>query len=546
MGWDGMSMDVETRVGQILALYSGPDTDVARLLCDRHPDEDVALVVVAQDLSATTVTYGELAESSRRFAAVLRSRGVRPGERVATLMGKGADLVTVILGIWRAGAVYVPLFTAFAEGTIAARLQGAAARVLVADREQLFKVPDGSWQVLVSGGAPGAPGVDSLDHALAHAPVDPRESVAVGGDGPLVHMFTSGTTSAPKGVVHPVRYAAGWHSYLEFGLGIGEDSVFWCGADPGWAYGLYTAIVAPLAAGIPTILAVGGFTAEATWAVLEKLGVTDYAAAPTVYRSLLAADHLRPANLTLRRLSSAGEPLTPEVNEWASTALGLLVHDHFGQTELGMPIGFPHHPDLEVPVVAGAMGVALPGWTMTVLRDDAPAEMGETGRLAVVVGQSPLMTFTGYAGDRGDSDKFVTGGAYFVTGDLASIDASGVLRFSSRDDDVIIMAGYRIGPFDVESVLLQHPSVAECAVIAAPDPMRGEVIEAFVVPAGDVCTDDRLINELQQWVKTRYAAHAYPRRIHFVDRLPKTASGKIQRAQLRRQRQAGATPAGTS
>lgn len=220
-----MSMDVETRVGQILALYSGPDTDVARLLCDRHPDEDVALIVVAQDLSVTTVTYGELAESSRRFAAVLRSRGVRPGERVATLMGKGADLVTVILGIWRAGAVYVPLFTAFAEGTIAARLQGAAAKVLVADREQLFKVPEGSWQVLVSGGAPGAPGVDSLDHALAHAPVDPRESLAVGGDGPLVHMFTSGTTSAPKGVVHPVRYAAGWHSYLEFGLGVGEDSV---------------------------------------------------------------------------------------------------------------------------------------------------------------------------------------------------------------------------------------------------------------------------------------------------------------------------------
>ncbi|MEV0685341.1 AMP-binding protein [Nocardia sp. NPDC050378] len=195
-------------------------------------------------------------------------------------------------------------------------------------------------------------------------------SVPVGGDAPLVHMFTSGTTGKPKGVVHPVRYAAGWQSYLEYGLGVGPENTFWCGADPGWAYGLYTAIVAPLAAGVPTILLRGGFSPEATWALLHELEVTDFAAAPTVFRGLRASTAKVPEGLVLQRLSSAGEPLTPEVNEWATRALGLRVHDHYGQTELGMPIGFPHHPQLEQPVRDGAMGPALPGWTMTVLDED--------------------------------------------------------------------------------------------------------------------------------------------------------------------------------
>ncbi|HEY5856310.1 MAG TPA: AMP-binding protein, partial [Aldersonia sp.] len=250
-----MTIDVDTMVATILDTYSGPDTDVAWLACDRHPADRVALVLAAADLSTKTVTYGELAESSRRFAAVLRSRGVTPGDRVATLMGKSEDLVTVILGIWRAGAVYVPLFTAFAEGAIGSRLDATSTVLVVADEDQRPKLPGGSWQVLVSGGASGQ---DSLVRALDEAPAEGRHSIAVGGDAPLVHMLTSGTTGAPKGVVHPVRYLAGWHSYLEFGLGLEHDSVFWCGADPGWAYGLYTAIAAPLAAGIPTILAGGG------------------------------------------------------------------------------------------------------------------------------------------------------------------------------------------------------------------------------------------------------------------------------------------------
>lgn len=532
-----MSIDVESRVSEILDLYSSPRSDVAWLLCDRHEPERTALTVVDMDSTATHVTYGELAESSRRFAAVLSAEGVQPGDRIATLMGKSVDLVGVLLGIWRVGAVYVPLFTAFAEEAVRSRLSGAEAVLVIADEDHLSKVPEGPWQVIVSG-SQRPDGVQARMNSVELPSSVLDGSVAVGSDGPLVHMFTSGTTGAPKGVVHAVQYVAGWHSYLEFALGASEDSVFWCGADPGWAYGLYTAIIAPLAAGVRTILLRGGFSAATTWEVLSELQVTDFAAAPTVFRGLRAADVPVPEGLALQRLSSAGEPLTPEVNEWANAVLGVQVNDHYGQTELGMPIGYPHHPQLQIPLTPGAMGVALPGWEITALSEgeDTQAAVGEIGRLAVVVSGSPFMTFTGYSGSTAGADRFRCDGRYFLTGDTASIDQDRVIRFSARDDDVIIMAGYRIGPFDVESTLLQHAAVIECAVIAAPDAVRGEVVEAFVVLASGITATVDLVHELQQWVKDNYAAHAYPRRIHIADTLPKTPSGKIQRAELRRQR----------
>ncbi|MEH6822027.1 MAG: AMP-binding protein [Dietzia psychralcaliphila] len=540
-----MASPVDTRVREILATYTGDEVNVAHLLCDRHPTDATALTFVDADRSIRRVTYGELAESSKRVAAILAARGVGRGSRVATLMGKSPELLAVVLGIWRLGAVYAPLFTAFAEAAVSSRLSDADVAVVIADADQAHKVPTGAWKLVVNDTETPDGSLTGLMHTVSAGDVAEQTSVAVGGDGPLVHMFTSGTTGKPKGVVHPVRYAAGWQSYLEFGLGVDDESVFWCGADPGWAYGLYTAIVAPLAAGITTILTRGGFSPLATWSVLHDLQVTDYAAAPTVYRGLLTSKDAAPQGLSLKHLSSAGEPLTPEVNEWAQRELGLQVHDHYGQTELGMPIGYPHHPLLERPVVAGAMGVSLPGWQMTVLRTDTDtlADFGEVGQLAVDVTASEFMTFSGYADNpEATAKRFRGDGRYFLTGDIATIDADGVIRFSSRDDDVILMAGYRIGPFDVESVLLTHPAVAECAVIAAPDRVRGEVVEAFVVLASGWTADEATTeSELQQWVKTHYAAHAYPRQVHLVPTLPKTPSGKIQRAELRKQRRAQTT-----
>uniref|UniRef100_A0A1V2I1S8 AMP-dependent synthetase n=1 Tax=Pseudofrankia asymbiotica TaxID=1834516 RepID=A0A1V2I1S8_9ACTN len=539
-------MSAAGRVAELSAEFTAPVLDVAWLLCDRHPADRVAFMVVDYPDAPSTLSFGELAASSHRCARALQGLGVGPGDRVATLMGKSTDLVTLILAIWRLGAVYVPLFTAFAPQAIALRLEGSGARVVVVDPDQRHKLdpgpdlpPDPERRVVVAGAGAGESLGDAwLSDLVAAASPEPVPSVTTSGDGPLVHMFTSGTTGKPKGVIHPVSYIAGWQIYLEYGLGVTRESSYWCAADPGWAYGLYAAIAAPLAAGVPSLLLAGKFSVEATWRTLLEHSVTDFTAAPTVYRGLRSSSVPVPRGLSLERASSAGEPLTPEVNDWAGAALGLAVHDHFGQTEVGMPLANHHHPELARPLKAGSMGRPVPGWSLTVLADDQdePVEPGVLGRVAIDVAASPLMTFRGYQVPGQSDAKFTADGRWYLLGDAGRFDADGDFYFSSRDDDVIIMAGYRIGPFEIESVLAQHPAVAECGVIGAPDDARGEVIEAYVVLRRGHDASPTLITELQDLVKTRYAAHAYPRTIHFIDALPKTPSGKTQRYLLRRGR----------
>ena len=339
----------------------------------------------------------------------------------------------------------------------------------------------------------------------------------------------------------PVRALASFHAYLELGLDVSDEDVFWNAADPGWAYGLYYAILGPLAVGVRSLLLHAPFSAALTWQVVEQFGVTNFAAAPTVYRSLRADPTPVPDGIRLRRASSAGEPLTPEVIDWAEEHLGVPVRDHYGQTEHGMMIVNGWADAVREPVRPGSMGRPLPGWSAAVLDDSTTSVLppGQVGRVAIEVADSPMMWFTGYAGaPEKTAERFTDDGTWYVTGDAGSVDEDGYFYFSSRDDDVIIMAGYRIGPFDVESVLITHPRVVDTAVIGVPDALRGEVLEAFVVlRAGDV-GDEQLAADLQQTVKTGFAAHAYPRTVHFVEELPKTSSGKIQRFVLRERRRA--------
>ncbi|MET0994189.1 MAG: AMP-binding protein [Mycobacterium sp.] len=532
-----MSHQVQARIDAIIGDFTSPGASAPQLMCDRHPAEAIAFRVVDDQLQERVITFGELADRSRRVAGLLQEHGVSAGDRVATLMGKDADLPAIILGVWRLGAVYVPLFTAFAAAAVTDRLEQAEVRVVITDDEQAEKIPPEGY-IIFQLGAPANPGASQVvDLREALDRTEPwTGSTPTGPDVALTHMFTSGTTGKPKTVVHPLKYAAGWQSYLEFALCVGEDSVYWNVADPGWAYGLYAGVIAPMCAGIASILVTAKFDAQVTWRLLDELEVTDLAAAPTVYRALRGRPD-RPFLPKLQRLSSAGEPLTPDVFAWANEQWGLVIHDHFGQTELGMPAGFAHHPDLKSGAQPSAMGYSLPGWSLTALSTDSdePASAGEVGRLAVRVRDSDFFTFTGYGVSRDNiGSRFTVDEQYYLTGDLVIIDESGQIHFSSRDDDVILMAGYRIGPFDVESVLGTHPAVQECAVVGAPDAMRGEVIHAFVVPTPGTKADDTLVAELQNWVKKNYAAHAYPRRIDFLDALPKTPSGKMQRAVLRR------------
>ena len=537
-----------TRLPQLMALYAGPRVSVAELLCDGRDPTAVAYDIVGQDLSVQHLTYGELRAESERFASALAGLGVRAGDRVATLMGKSREYLATLMGIWRLGAVHVPLFTAFAPPAIALRLTGSKARVVVCDPSQRPKLQPGEhipadpgWQVITTG--PADQGAHSFHTLLAGASRTVAPAV-MGGDAPIIHIYTSGTTGRPKGVVVPAKALAAFHAYAEFALDLREDDVYWCAADPGWAYGLYFGVLGTFTTGVRSVLLQGGFSAEQTLAVLCNQGVTNFAAAPTVYRSLRASGAAVPGKLALRCASSAGEPLTPEVNEWAKSVLGVEVYDHYGQTEAGMLINNHHEPSLKKPLKAGSMGQVMPGWTATVLRGDAdePVALNEVGRVAMELSKSPLAWFTGYLDDPEKSvEKFCGNGRWYLTGDLGRMDADGYFHFSSRDDDVIIMAGYRIGPFEVESVLQTHPAVSESAVIAVPDEVRGEVIEAYVVLRDTAAASKSLATELQNWVKTKYAAHAYPRAIHFTDSLPKTPSGKIQRFMLRQQRKAAAT-----
>ncbi|KUO05682.1 AMP-dependent synthetase [Streptomyces caeruleatus] len=533
----------------MLARFDSPQACAAELLCDRHPAGAVAFTVIEADLSSRDLTFGELRRDSARCAAALAGIGVDPGDAVAVLMGKSADLVVTLLGIWRRGAVHVPLFTAFAPPAIALRLEASAAKAVVVDADQRHKLLPGDdmpaeapWRIVVAGGQP-AEGELSLGGLLATYSGDEPEgrAVARGGDAAMVQLFTSGTTGTPKGVPVPVRALASFQAYLEYGLDVRRDDVFWNAADPGWAYGLYYAVLGPLAAGHRSLLLHSGFSPTLTWRVMREFGVTNFTAAPTVYRSLRNDVASVPDGVRLRTASSAGEPLTPEVISWAEQTLGVPVRDHYGQTEHGMVIVNGWADTVRSPLLPGSMGRPLPGWSAEILHDerDEPAPAGTAGRVAIKVADSPLMWFSGYSGaPEKTAERFSADGRWYLTGDAGSRDEDGYFFFSARDDDVIIMAGYRIGPFDVESVLVQHPQVADVAVVGVPDALRGEVLEAFVVLRPGTVGDDALVGELQQLVKTRFAAHAYPRTIHFTDRLPKTPSGKIQRFVLRERRRA--------
>jgi acetyl-CoA synthetase len=521
---------------RLLADYGAPDASVADILCDRHDPAAVAFTVVDTDLSSVDLTYGELRAESTAFAAGLAELGVGPGDRVATLMGKGREQLVALLGIWRLGAVHVPLFTAFAPPAVATRLDGSGARVVICDPAQRSKVGTDPWRVVVTGGPPQE--TSDVEFGAVCRPGAEVEPVAAGGEAPMVQIYTSGTTGRPKGVVIPVKALATWQIYLEYGLDVAPDDVYWCAADPGWTYGLYSAVIAPLVAGRRALLVRPQFSPAVAWGVLDRYRVTNMAAAPTIYRAMRAAGRSSPVAPTVRRASSAGEPLTPEVNEWAPAALGCPVHDHYGQTETGMVINNHHHPDVARPLRAGSMGHAMPGWTAQVLQldRDEPAPVGTLGRIAFDLTASPLAYFTGYVDEPAKTaEKVSPDGRWYLTGDTGLADEDGYLHFQARDDDVIIMAGYRIGPFDIESILAGHPAVVECAVIAAPDAIRGEVIEAYVVLREGATVP---VEDLQQLVREGYGAHAYPRTIHFVPSLPKTESGKMQRHILRQRRRA--------
>ncbi|SMX31407.1 AMP-binding protein [Actibacterium lipolyticum] len=531
-----LTPQITARVADLTGTYTAPDACAGFLLCDRHPADRVAYRIIGEG-APVDLTFGALKARSEKLASGLSQLGFGPGDRIATLMSKGDDYLVTLLAVWRLGAVYVPLFTAFARGAIEMRLESSRAKLVVCDASQRSKL-----EGLVGDALPDlrVGQFEEVDCDLSMRAIERSGKTGfpayiAGGDGAVIEVYTSGTTGKPKGVVVPLRAWAGFQAYGEFGLGLTQGDVFWNAADPGWAYGLYFGVISSLTNGVTAIMHTEKFSADGTLAVLRDQGVTNFTAAPTVYRSL-KAHGVEPGGIRLKNASSAGEPLTPDVNEWAPNTLGVEVHDHFGQTEAGMLVNNHHHPDLKRPIKPGSMGQSLPGWDMTVVDAETHEELGpdQPGLLAARLSKSPFAWFSGYrSAPEKNAERLTPCGRWYLTGDLAKYDAEGSFRFSSRDDDVIIMAGYRIGPFDIESVISTHPAVREVAVVAVPDEIRGEVLEAVVVLNTGSEPSDVLSDEIKQKVRTDYATYAYPRRVHYREDLPKTPSGKIQRFLIR-------------
>ena len=535
--------------GAELGLRARGWVNIAHLAVDRHlgtPVADrVAFRFIARDGRRRDVSYQALAQASNRFANALRNLGVGRGERVFLLANRIPELYIAALGALKNGSVVAPLFPAFGPEPLRTRLALGEAKVLVTT-ESLYRrkvagilgeLPKLAHVLLVGddGGSTAVSGTHDLATLMQRS--DDRFDVEhTGADDMALLHFTSGTTGTPKGAVHVHGAAVAHYATARYALDLHADDVFWCTADPGWVTGTSYGIVAPLLHGVTSIVDEADFDAERWYALLEEQRVSVWYTAPTAVRMLmkggaaLAQAHRLPA---LRFVASVGEPLNPEAVWWGEEALGLPIHDNWWQTETG-GIMIANTPAMDIK--PGSMGKPLPGIDAFVVarRDDGTYEdvgkPGVQGELALRVGWPSM--FRGYLNQDERYRKCFSGDLY-LTGDLVERDADGYFWFVGRADDVIKSAGHLIGPFEVESALIEHPAVAEAGVIGKPDPVVGETVKAFVsLKAGFVESDD-LRMQLLAHARRRLGAAVAPKEIAFLAVLPRTRSGKIMRRLLK-------------
>lgn len=508
---------------------------------DRHAADPkkVAIFYVSPDGREQKYTFREMKNLTSRFANVLRSLGVNKGDRVARMLPRTVENYITFLGTWKAGAVDVPVFTAYGPEAIEYRVKDSGATVLVTDaenRKKLDKIAGGLPGVRIvtvaSDGAERGLGAGDCDfwHEMSLASRD-FEPVKKSPDDLLVVHYTSGTTGRPKGVMVAESSAMFTLPFSRYALDLQPDDMFWGFADPGWIYALFTVGTGVLTMGGSLLLYGGRMDAKTWYHVMDRYEVTNFAAAPTWYRMIMAAGDELPkrSRIAARRFTSAGEYLDPKVTQWFAEKFGVSISDQYGLTEVGMILG--NYPFL--PEKPGSMGHPLPGFDVRVV-DDSGCEVpqGETG--IVAVRKNPYFLGKGYWNEPEKWQSCFVGGEWFSTSDLAAIDSDGYFFYKGRNDDVISSAGYRIGPAEVEAAIMKHPAVAEVAAVGKPDPLRVEIVKAFIVLKAGYSASEELAKEIQDMVRNAYAAHLYPREIEFAQSLPKTESGKIMRRELRK------------
>jgi acyl-coenzyme A synthetase/AMP-(fatty) acid ligase len=464
----------------------------------------LALIELARDGTRLEHDFGAVAAAVRTMAAQLHERGVRRGDVVMTLIGNRPDWAVAMAACFRQGFVVLPCTEQLRAKDLAMRLAVTAPRAVVADRRNADVLREAGWDGATIWG-PGA-----MDRAPASSPPAPA---VLGATDPCLITFTSGTAGEPKAVLHAQRYLTGQHLQAEHWLDARAGDVVWCTAASGWSKSARNVFIAPWIRGATALLHDERFDPAQRLDVLEREGVQVLCMAPTEYRVIAKRARLR-AFPALRGLVAAGEALNPEVLRAWHEATGLHIRDGYGQTETGQLTGAP----LSEAVRPGSMGRPLPGVRLWI----------EDGELVADPATVPTF-FVGYLGD----DEPLP--PVWRTGDRVHEDDDGWLFFEGRTDDVIISAGYRIGPFEVESALVSHPAVAEAAVVAAPDDERGSVVRAVIVLRDGHQGGAALARELQEHVKAQTAPYKYPRIVEFTDELPKTTSGKVRRALLRAQ-----------
>jgi acetyl-CoA synthetase len=529
-------------------LPGGRGLNVAHEAVDRHAAgarrDQLALRFLGKDGARSDLTYGQLAEATSRFANALRSLGVEKGDRVFALLGRVPELYVSALGTLKSGGTFCPLFSAFGPEPIRARLEIGAGKVLVTTvplyRRKVGPVraslPALEHVLLVGDEAPAdIPGARALAPLLARA--EPRFEIPPTSpeDVALLH-FTSGTTGRPKGALHVHQAVIAHHVTGRLALDLHDGDVFWCTADPGWVTGTSYGIVSPLTNGVTSIVDEAEFDAERWYRILQEERVTVWYTAPTAIRMLMkaGAELARRYDLSrVRFVASVGEPLNPEAVVWGLEALGKPIHDNWWQTETG---GILIANFAAMAVKPGSMGRPLPGIGAAIVRRAADGRVEEVrepdveGELALRPGWPSM--FRGYLGDEARYRECFAGG-WYLTGDLARRDADGYFWFVGRKDDVIKSAGHLIGPFEVESALLEHPAVAEAAAIGKPDPVALESVKAFVALKPGFEPSEALRLELIGFGRSRLGKAVAPKEIDFLPGLPRTRSGKIMRRLLK-------------
>ena len=505
-------------------------TAIADAWARREP-ERTALLAYRHEGNPETLSYGELARRSNALAASLHRQGVRRGDRVALLLPQGFAVAVAHAAIYKLGAIAVPLALLFGVEALEYRLHAAGVAAVITNTAGLAKLggiagrlPDLKTLVSTDGAQDGA-----LDFGQLVAEGDPSFAAEnTGPDDPALMIFTSGTTGPPKGALHGHRVLIGHlpgvqmpHEFLPQ-----PGDRLWTPADWAWAGGLLNVLLPGLYFGVPVVVSPSEkFDPETALGLVEKAGIRNAFIPPTALRMLRSVTGIRKRfRLDLRTIGSGGESLGRETFEWGEVELGLRINEFYGQTECNLVLSSCAAIGVSR---AGAIGRAVPGHRVAVIDDEGrEVKPGETGQIAVLR-PDPVMFLEYWKNPEATAKKFI--GDWMTTGDQGTMDADGYVTFFGRDDDVITSAGYRIGPTEIEDCLTGHPAVALAAAVGKPDPLRTEIVKAYVVLRDGVAPSAGLADEIRDWVRTRLSAHEYPREVEFVDSMPLTTTGKVIR-----------------